>query len=346
MDQILVTSDGGKRWQIVTPEEIPSSAIELSSDLRATTHFASPQRAWVAYARPQPAAETSAPRVWLTMDGGQSWQSSAPLDLGDLPFEFFAPSDLGFIDGSFGWLMAHLGAGMSHDYIAIFTTEDGGQHWQRVADPDNNPVIQSCNKSGLIFTSPQEGWLAGNCPGLMPALFLYHTTDGGTTWTQTELPAPDALLPSANGALGERCGISQLALLPNQTAVLTLRCFDFEGKSSQAWLYTTADDDVSWQIQTLPEPAGVFTFLEASEGWYLAADESQPEQNSRIYHTMDGGDSWTTLAQIVGLGQPQIQFTDKMNGWIAIGYPPERSLWRSADGGMTWNELEAVVILP
>jgi photosystem II stability/assembly factor-like uncharacterized protein len=235
---------------------------------------------------------------------------------------------------------------MSHDYIAIFTTQDGGQTWQRVTDPDNNPTIQACNKSGLIFSSAQEGWLAGNCPGLMPPLFLYHTTDGGASWTQTELPAPDALASGAGEGLGNRCGIPQMALLPDQRPLLTLRCFDFDAESSQSWLYSTREGGASWQIQTLPEPAGVFSFLAADEGWYLAADESQPDANSRLYHTTDGGDSWQTLAQVEAQGQAQIAFADAANGWIAAGYPPERSLWHSSDGGMTWELLAPVAVTP
>lgn len=346
VDQVLLTNDGGGRWQVLTPQEATASATERSPDLSAAAYFASARQAWVAYARPQPAVENAPPRVWLTADGGQSWRPSMPLDLGDLPFEFFGPSHLGSTDGQFGWLMAHLGAGMSHDYIAIFTTRDGGQTWQRVTDPDNNPTIQACNKSGLLFTGAQEGWLAGNCPGLMPPLFLYHTTDGGASWTQTELPAPDALASGAGEGLGSRCGIPQIALLPDRRPLLALRCLDFDAENAQSWLYTTRDGGASWQMQTLPEPAGVFTFLAAGEGWYLAADESQPDTESRLYHTTDGGDSWRTLAQVEAQGQAQVTFVDAMNGWIAAGYPPERSLWRSSDGGMTWEALAPVAVTP
>lgn len=342
VDQVLVSGDGGQSWQMVTPQEAASSATEISPDLSAAAYFASSQQAWVAYARPQPAAESPAPQVWLTADGGQTWQSSAPLDLGDLPFEFFGPSDLGSTDGQFGWLMAHLGAGMSHDYIAIFTTSDGRQTWQRVADPDSVPEIQACGKAGLVFTSAQDGWLAGNCPGLMPPLFLYHTNDGGATWAQTELPAPEGLPVGADGGLGNQCGIPRIALRSNESVTLTLRCFDFEEETSQAWLYTT-NDGAAWQAQTLPEPAGVFTFLEDGQGWYLAADESQSDQNSRLYYTMDGGDSWRTLAQIEGQGQAQVQFADELNGWVVLGYPPERAVWRSTDGGATWQALAPVI---
>jgi photosystem II stability/assembly factor-like uncharacterized protein len=180
----------------------------------------------------------------------------------------------------------------------------------------------------------------------MPPLFFYHTTDGGATWTQTELPTPEGLPAGAGDGLGDRCGIPQIALLPDQTAALSLRCFDFEEETSQAWLYTYDQSSATWQAQSLPEPAGVFSFLDAAEGWYLAADESQPDQNSRLYHTADGGAGWTTLAQVEGQGQPHLDFADGQNGWIALGYPPDRTLLHSTDGGATWTMLEPMIVQP
>lgn len=43
----------------------------------------------------------------------------------------------------------------------------------------------------LVFTSPDAGWMTGNCPGLLPELFLYRTMDGGKNWQQWNLPAPE-----------------------------------------------------------------------------------------------------------------------------------------------------------
>lgn len=348
--QVLQTFDGGASWQNVTPDEAQIAEATGGPEVAAAAAFGSPQAAWVSFARVQtgaegpPTEEMAPPVVWLTEDGGQSWQASEPLALEELPFEYFAPSDLGSTDGQFGWLMAHLGAGMSHDYIAIFTTEDGGQTWQRVSDPETHSDIQVCAKSGLAFTDPNDGWLAGNCPGLMPPLFLYHTEDGGASWEQRELPAPEGLAEPANGELGDRCGIPQIASSASGAVSLTLRCFAFEEDTSDAWLYRT--DGESWQVHALPEPAGTFYFLTADEGWYLAADETQPDGESRIYYTSDGGDTWTTLGQIGEQGEAQVYFADAENGWIVAGYPPERALFYSGDGGETWERLTPVVISP
>ncbi len=342
-DQILTTNDGGQTWQLVTPQEATEVVSEPPFDRTAAAHFASPTQAWVAFSRALPAGEAEPPLVWLTDDGGQTWRASEALDLEGIPFDYFGPSDAGAGDGGHGWLLAHLGAGMSHDYIAIFTTADGGQSWQRVADPDNNPEIQPCSKSGLLFTSEQEGWLSGNCPGLMPPLFLYGTADGGASWQPAELPE----LPELGGdQTGDRCGIPQLAQLPSGALALALRCFNFEDEQSQAWLFTTSDGGASWQSQTLPEPAGVFRFLTDDQGWYLAADENQLDENSRIYYTADGGATWQALAQIEGLGQPSLFFANEREGWAIAGYPPQRTLLHTSDGGATWQVMEPVIRAP
>lgn len=342
-EQLLVTTDGGATWQIAMPGELDGNDAQPPID-RAALYAASPQQAWAAFARPAHDGPPVASHVWLTGDGGQTWRATEPLQLDDLPYEYFAPRALGSADGQHGWLLAHLGAGMSHDYIAIFTTADGGETWQRVADPLANPDLQPCNKSGLIFTTAREGWLTGDCPGLMPPLFLFHTTDGGETWTQLELPPP---APEVT-ATGDQCGIPQLAAISDQTLALTVRCIDFqeEQEQSQAWLYTTTDGGQTWQAQSLPEAAGIFTFLDGSEGWYLAANESQPDEDSRIYHTTDAGATWATLQQLEGQGQPFLHFANAQQGWTLVGYPPDRTLYQTTDAGATWQPLDPTVTLP
>jgi photosystem II stability/assembly factor-like uncharacterized protein len=148
-DKILSTSDGGATWQDGTPPAHPVSNVTGWGS--PAVFFASGGRGWAVYPSSLAQDTSGEPVVWLTQDGGQTWTGSEPLDFSGVPFEFFAPSDLGFLDKQFGCILAHLGVGMSHDYIAVFTTQDGGQTWQRVADPDKNPEIQSCASRGWFL---------------------------------------------------------------------------------------------------------------------------------------------------------------------------------------------------
>jgi heat shock protein HslJ/photosystem II stability/assembly factor-like uncharacterized protein len=334
-ERILQTADGGRTWLDRSPPDLPPVNEGFDS---APAGFFSPAGAgWVSYPSVSPQTEPADLRVMMTADGGQSWTNSEPLDFSNIPMDFFIPSGIRFLSDEFGWLIAHLGAGMSHDYIAIYTTADGGQSWQRVTDPENDPDIQGCVKSGVIFTGPTEGWLAGDCPGLMPPLFLYQTADGGMSWTPATLPAAEGI-PAPADALGDACGIPQLGSISGNTIVLTLRCTDVEQNLSQAWFYASTDGGQTWQSSPLPISSAEFEFISPNEGWLLGwEDPSAAEQE--VFHTTDGGQTWESLAT-VGQGG-HIEFNHTQNGWIASGV---LTLLQSADGGHSWQQLDPVLV--
>src|SRR5262249_45053545 len=81
---------------------------------------------------------------------------------------------------------------------------------------------------------------------------------------------------------------------------------------------------------------GIFcgvSFIDAQRGW-------AGNFEGQIWHTNDGGKSWTFLSQVLGdkdhdsLTCPQqILFTDEQNGWVIGNF----SLWRTEDGGKNWK---------
>ena len=336
-EQVLFTADGGESWQVRTPADAPAVEAGMEQTLPLAAFFDSASRGWMAFSLPAPVPADATPVVWRTEDGGASWEASAPLDLGDMPYDYFVPSDLGFLEGGFGWMLAHLGAGMNHDYIAVYTTADGGATWQRVSDPNASPDIQSCNKSGLVFTGESDAWLSGDCPGLMPQLFFYRSTDGGATWSPVLLPLVEGQTAASPEQLGDSCGVRQLTPVEG-TLFLALHCFDFDANTSQAYLYRTEDGE-SWTASPLPAPHGLFDFISPDEGWYLGEDEAGA---AVLFHTADGGQSWQT--QVAPPRPGQVAFVDAQNGWVltgvGVGDAPE--LWRLASGGTTWEQLSPV----
>lgn len=346
LDRLLKTADGGHTWQDRTPPGVPPMAESFQASPAA--FFSSAEMGWVSYPSvpSQPASAAPALYVLMTKDGGQSWTAGEPLDFSGIPMDFFMPSDIRFLDDQFGWLIAHLGVGMSHDYIAIYTTVDGGQSWQRVTDPENNPDIQGCVKSGLVFTSPTEGWLAGDCPGLiglMPPVFLYHTADGGQTWTQTTLPAPAGETADLS-TLGNNCGIPQLGSINGSTVSLVLRCIDLGQtgvQTAQTWLYVSADTGSSWQIYPLPVSSAEFEFISHDEGWLLGGEDPS-DADQQVFYTADGGQTWESLAAVGQNGH--LEFNNTENGWIASGTFGETTLLHSVDGGVTWQEIETSLV--
>lgn len=330
---LLFTADGGQTWSDRTPPMAVSNVSEYGPDMPAF-YFQSAQRGWISYpAVPGTAADTE-PLLWSTQDGGLSWES-IPLDTAGLMLENFYPTDLHFVDEQNGWMIAHLGAGMMHDYIAIFRTTDGGATWERVSDPDRNSEVQSCGKTGLVFTAAAEGWMAADCPGLMPNLSFFHTTDGGATWAPVDLPLPEGMRVDLETRMGEQCGINRLWVAQDGTARLTLRCMDYDTSETNSWLYTLSSGAETWQPVPLPVPEGWLDFTSPDEGWMLGSLLPDYDAPKSLYHTTDGGQTWTLLAE--NLEGNQVDFVDTQDGWIAPGSYLDAPLIRTTDGGQTWQ---------
>jgi photosystem II stability/assembly factor-like uncharacterized protein len=342
-DHLIFTGDGGTTWRERSPLDAFQGAP--ATGLAATPFFASASQAWAVYAvRPGETTPTEL-TVWHTTDGGQNWQPGGPLDLSDLPAEFAIPSDLGFLtDNMHGWVMVHLGSGMNHDYIAVFTTDNSGKTWQRVVDStmtgnitaaDQSWDLMSCPKTGLAFSDPVTAWLSGDCPGLITNLFLYRSGDAGKTWTQVNLNPPDGQ-PSdlfSNGNQG--CGVPALAYTSPRTLYIPVHCSNYTANTSMAWLYASHDDGQSFTARPLPMPYGNFYFIDLNWGWLLGTVKDDPTLPANLYVTSDGGRSWTSLTPTNWQGVPD--FVDANTGWVAATHADVAALVFSKTGGKTWG---------
>ena len=268
------------------------------------------------------------------------FRSSAELSLEGLPTEHFYPDRLGFLDDRHGWLMAHLGAGMSHDYIAVFLTGDGGQTWRRVLDPERTPTLMACAKTGLAFADPLDGWLAGDCPGLMPGLFLYSTRDGGETWQPVSLPIPPGQPADLFGGNNAGCGVPGLAYTGADAVLFSVRCSSYNGGKASAWLYA-AQAGGAFSARALPKPYGNIQFLNPQEGWFIGAASSDPTTPGEIYHTTDGGLTWKLVLVTGWQGRPH--FIDSNTGWVVARTGEQYALVYTANGGVLWEEINAVI---
>ena len=339
VQHILFTQDGGGTWRDATPPAALTNVPE--GGLLATTWFASAENAWVIYAARAPG--TMDPKgliVWHTADNGQTWSAGQPLDLAGVNMEFESPSDLGFLDASHGWLMVHLGVGMSHDYFAAFTTADGGTTWKRILDPSTTIPIMSCVKSGLTFTSAANGWITGNCPGLMPKLFIFRTTDSGATWSEATLPVPPG--KAANYfASGIACGINAIDYSSARSLALTLTCTNYNNNTAQSWLYGSNDAGATWSERLLPALYTRIDLLNADEGFLVGSMKSDPEATGAVYHTANGGADWAITTSTGWTGQPD--FVDAQTGWVVAIHGQVTAFVRTTDGGRTWVEIKPVV---
>jgi len=340
VQRILFTNDGGRTWKDLTPA--PVLANPPQDGLSALAHFSGIQNAWVTFAGRSPSPDSPTLVVWHTLDGGASWEKSQPLDMTGVQLEFQNPSDLGFLDEQHGWMMVHVGAGMMHDYFAAFTTANGGQTWQRILDPTTQYPVMSCSKSGYTFTSSTSAWITGNCPGLMPYLFIYHSADSGTSWNQVTLPVPDgkpANYFTQGGSIA--CGLPALNLGDEHELSLTLTCTNLNNSTALSWIYSSSDDGASWSQHPLPLPYTKIDLLNLNEGFFVGSQTTDPTAAGAVYHTSNGGATWAMTTSTAWTGTPN--FINSLNGWVIAEHNQVTAFVHSVDGGKTWGEIKPVI---
>ncbi len=328
-DHILRTSDGGLTWKDTTPPE-PAPADPQTAK-KAIGFFMDPQKAWVAFSGPDMVAP-EAVYIWYTTDGGAIWNYSA-LTEPALHSEAYLPSDLSFVDAQHGWMMAHVGAGMNHDYYALLATSDGGATWQTLISPfADNSGTQGCYKSGLVFVTPQEGWMTVNCHGVVAIPYFFKTHDGGATWGESvNLPAPPAM-PNLFDQNQGYCDMQPPTFFSPTSADLILDCVQYTNDvaTKQSFLYETKDAGATWNVYAYP--GGPLRFIDSSTAFALGRDLQRSE---------DAGHTWASVRAVNWDGQ--FSFIDAQTAWAVATDNGQIALVKSINGGSTWQEIKPKV---
>jgi photosystem II stability/assembly factor-like uncharacterized protein len=154
---LYVTHDGGVNWQHQELPVPPGADISGGQNtVRAPTFF-NAQDGILPVLVPAPAGNVV--DVYVTHNGGASWQPTALLKVNYITDTFS--------DASHGWVT---------DGTTLFSTSDGGQHWTQLPA---SSVLQQVQR--LDFVSSQIGWAISQPSSA--GLALLKTTDGGKTWT-------------------------------------------------------------------------------------------------------------------------------------------------------------------
>jgi photosystem II stability/assembly factor-like uncharacterized protein len=330
-DHLFVTRDGGATWSERTPaEKIDQNDTTLRK--AALTFFRSPTQAWVIYTYMMPGPNPVA-FVWSTSDGGLTWRAGAELDMQGLE-EIFVPGELTFSDELNGWLLVHVGAGMSHDYVALYRTTDGGANWTRIADPYTENLEQICSKTGMVFASATTGLLSGDCNGVVSnSIFFFRSADAGLTWTPVQLPLPENATDLYTNQ-EYMCGSYSPAFSSSQAGSILVVCNIYDPQKAKSWLYLTLDGGASWTVRYLPVINPAVQMLDASTGWLVA--------EQKVYRTQDGGQTWQEMGSVNWSGQPS--FISAQIGWVIAKAGDAVSLVRSSDGGATWQIIPPILV--
>ncbi len=321
IELVLRTADGGQTWSARTPPE----ALPATRGVTKTANgvFTDADQAWIVYQN-EPEFDIPDPLiVWRTQDGGDTWLASPPLPLPGPP-DFLDVSDFGRAITGEAFFLAHLGAGMNHDYLAVFLSASSGEDWTRVADPFETPDIQGCRKTGLDFLDGRYGWMSIDCQGVRDKPYFFSTSDGGISWDTQDLPPP---VESPDLFMTSVCGVYDPHLASEQAGVVVLRCLDRADFDLQEdFLYRTADGGGTWTTFTFP--GGELLVLDNEHGFALSRD---------IYQTADGGETWGFVKSVNWDGQ--FSFVDPLNGWAVARAGEALALVRTVNGGRTWQEI-------
>lgn len=157
---LYVTHDGGFTWKHQTLP-LPAGVTQGFFSITPPTFFNARDGVLPVSIG---TANTSYLDVYVTHDGGDSWQSTSLL-----------PTKSGsadFSDADHGWAI---------DTAALFATSDGGQHWKKLStNLDFNNLVVS-----LHFISTTIGWVLSDTPS--GDALLLKTEDGGQTWTNVPM---------------------------------------------------------------------------------------------------------------------------------------------------------------
>jgi photosystem II stability/assembly factor-like uncharacterized protein len=155
---LYMTYDGGSTWH-QQPLPMPPGIVSARLSILSPTFF-SPTDGILPINFVNSATDSNiATAVYVTHDGGNTWQSTTPL-----PGAF---NIVDFADSQHGW---------ATDGSVLYRTSDGGQHWKQLSTSESLKHI-----SQLDFVSDQIGW-AISSPASNSSSLL-KTVDGGYTWT-------------------------------------------------------------------------------------------------------------------------------------------------------------------
>jgi photosystem II stability/assembly factor-like uncharacterized protein len=354
--ELIGTADGGRNWRRITT--LPAAVNEIqfvSADLGIAIEDCQAD-----------GSPTECPgNVLISHDGGTTWASV--LSGANPVFATASPA------GQLWAAQIHPGLGLKGGpqgpNVTFLTSVNGGRSWQRLGQLAGIGPLTARTQVTLAATAEGLAWATvfdmNSCAmhgcGVAD---LFHTGDGGTTWTQDSLVnalqsgcagnsmilsvAPDRSAWAATGRNGGACsspfglvfrnsGAGWRQLAPWQLAgigALAAVSHDVAYALSDEGVLARTDDGGQQWTQLLPAavPTGQLAAVSAA----TAFGAPDAVDAGAVLRSANGGRSWDVIAQLPGV-ITQLDFPSATDGAAVTFQSPDTwQLWLSRDGGVTW----------
>lgn len=263
-----------------------------------------------------------------TCDGGDTWNSlNVPLT------ETF--NKIFFLDNETAWAAGQHGA--------MVMTTDGGENWTSINTGTTNEI------TGIFFISMTNGWIITTRPTEYDDFYdeyinwegkVFYTNNGGSSWVSQPLPDSISVL-------------NDIHFFNENTGIIIGRKFvgapEFDNEFRGVILKTT-DGGSTWQEHYRFLPTGSsnpdynptsIKFVDELHGWIAGALMNPSLDPGNIYYTADGGNTWTKqqLSFLSGISDflRDIDFIDDLHGYAVGSDYSNPKIYRTMDGGATWD---------
>ena len=260
-----------------------------------------------------------------TVDGGTNWMPAVSAG--------FAATSISMIDTLRGWV-----AGNGLNEGGIGKTTDGGRSWTQ------QRLRLDRAYHGTATLTLTKNIIAGSTYNFSPDTGkVVQTSDGGTTWVERTLA--DSILrleqvqfvDSLRGWIAYNFGSGLLKTSDGGNTFVGYRypreapafCFldtlvGFMVTFGNTYCYKTSNAGASWtQLGRIYDPmwddlgAASVSFIDTLNGWAFGHMFYQGSTQAAIYHTTDGGISWTR--ELIGIARGVTgMMLDHRHGW-AVG---------------------------
>jgi photosystem II stability/assembly factor-like uncharacterized protein len=230
----------------------------------------------------------------------------------------------------------------------LWKTTDGGNNWKPVTDGQINSAsvgaVAVCEADpDVVYIGTGETELRGN---VMQGDGVYKSTDAGESWSHV--------------GLVETQNIARIRVRPDDCDVAWVAAFgQHSADNPERGVYKTTDGGESWDLTLFKsDKAGAVDltvdpndpdvlYATIWEAWRKSWGMSSGGFDSGLWKSTDGGETWSDITAQLGLDPAgpigkmgvAVSGANSNRVWALVEHEPQGGLYRSDDGGETWERV-------